>query len=81
MRSARKRSGRSGRSVCTVVLLIRPDHAWPLVLAANRDERLGRPWDPPGAHWPGQPGVIAGRDRSGGGTWMGINRHGMAAEF
>jgi hypothetical protein len=65
--------------VCTVVLLIRPDHAWPLVLAANRDERVDRLWDPPAAHWPGQPGVIAGRDRTGGGTWMGVNRHGVTA--
>ena len=67
------------RPVCTVVLLIRPGHAWPLVLAANRDERLDRAWDPPAAHWPDQPGVVAGRDRSGGGTWMGINRDGVVA--
>lgn len=65
--------------MCTVVLLIRPGHAWPLVFAANRDEMLERAWDPPAAHWPGQPGVIAGRDRSGGGTWMGVNRHGVVA--
>jgi uncharacterized protein with NRDE domain len=65
--------------MCTVVLLIRPGHAWPLVLAANRDEMLARAWDPPAAHWPDQPGVIAGRDRSGGGTWMGINREGVVA--
>jgi hypothetical protein len=65
--------------VCTVVLLIRPAHAWPLVLAANRDELLNRAWDPPGPHWPDQPGVIAGRDRTGGGTWMGVNRHGVVA--
>lgn len=65
--------------MCTVVLLIRPNHAWPLVLAANRDEMLARTWDPPAAHWPAQPDVIAGRDRSGGGTWMGVNRHGVAA--
>jgi hypothetical protein len=66
-------------SVCTVVLLIRPGHAWPLVLAANRDERLDRAWDPPAAWWPEHPGVVAGRDRTGGGTWMGLNRHGMIA--
>jgi hypothetical protein len=69
----------TGRPVCTVVLLIRPGHAWPLILAANRDERLDRLWDPPAAHWPAQPAVVAGRDRSGGGTWMGVNRHGVAA--
>ena len=65
--------------MCTVVLLIRPGHAWPLVLAANRDEMLNRAWDPPAAHWPDQPDVIAGRDRSGGGTWMGVNRAGVVA--
>lgn len=65
--------------MCTVVLLIRPGHSWPLILAANRDEMLARAWDPPAAHWPDQPGVVAGRDRSGGGTWMGVNRHGVAA--
>jgi hypothetical protein len=65
--------------MCTVVLLIRPGHAWPLILAANRDEMLDRPWDPPAAHWPEQPGVVAGRDRSAGGTWMGVNRQGVTA--
>lgn len=56
--------------MCTVVVLWRPDHAWPVVLAANRDELVDRAWDPPGAHWPGRPGVIGGRDRLGNGTWM-----------
>ena len=62
-----------------MITLQRPGHAWPLLLAANRDEALGRPWDPPAAHWPGQPGVVAGRDRTAGGTWMGINRAGLVA--
>ena len=65
--------------MCTVVLLLRPDHPWPLILAANRDEMLDRPWDPPAEHWPDRPGVVAGRDRLGGGTWMGINRHHVIA--
>jgi hypothetical protein len=65
--------------MCTVVLLIRPGHEWPLILAANRDEMLNRAWDPPAAYWPDQPGVVAGRDRTGGGTWMGVNRHGVVA--
>jgi hypothetical protein len=60
--------------VCTVVLLIRPGHTWPVVIAANRDELLSRAWDPPAMHWAELPGVTAGRDRSGGGTWMGVNR-------
>ena len=62
--------------VCTVIVLIRPDQ---VLLAANRDERMDRPWDPPAAWWPNRPGIIAGRDRTGGGTWMGINQHGVVA--
>ena len=65
--------------VCTVTVLIRPGHAWPLILAANRDEQLDRAWDPPAPWWPDRPAVVAGRDHSGGGTWMGINRHGVVA--
>jgi uncharacterized protein with NRDE domain len=65
--------------VCTVVVLIRPGYPWPLVLAANRDERLDRAWDPPAAWWPDHPGTVAGRDRTAGGTWMGLNEHGVAA--
>ena len=65
--------------MCTVVVLIRPSHPWPLVLAANRDERLDRAWDPPAAWWPDRPGTIAGRDRTAGGTWMALNRHGVVA--
>ena len=65
--------------MCTVILLRRPGHPWPLLLAANRDERVDRPWDPPAAHWPDRPGVIGGRDRSAGGTWMAVNAAGVVA--
>jgi hypothetical protein len=65
--------------VCTVVVSVRPGHAWPIVLVANRDERLERPWDPPAAWWPEQPDVIGGRDRLAGGTWMAVNRFGVMA--
>ncbi len=64
--------------MCTVILLRRPGHAWPLILAANRDERLDRAWDPPGRWWPETPGVVGGRDRSGSGTWMAL-RGGVVA--
>lgn len=64
--------------MCTVILLRRPGHAWPLILAANRDEKLDRPWDPPAAHWPDRPGVVGGRDREAGGTWMAL-RGGVVA--
>jgi hypothetical protein len=49
------------------------------MFVANRDENVDRPWDPPAAWWPAQPGVIAGRDRTAGGTWMGVNEAGVSA--
>lgn len=64
--------------MCTVILLRRPGHAWPLLLAANRDEKLDRGWDAPARHWPDRPGVVGGRDRTGGGTWMAL-RGGVVA--
>jgi hypothetical protein len=62
--------------MCTVILLRRPGAAWPLLLAANRDERLDRPWDPPAEFWPG---ILGGRDATAGGTWMALNRSGVVA--
>ncbi|MDO9710707.1 NRDE family protein [Paracraurococcus lichenis] len=65
--------------MCTVILLHRPGHAWPVLIAANRDEMLDRPWDPPWTWWPDRPDVVGGRDRTGGGTWMAANRAGVVA--
>ena len=66
-------------SMCSVVLLLRPAHPWPLVLAANRDELASRPWRPPARHWPDRPEVVAGLDETAGGSWMGLNDDGVAA--
>ena len=49
------------------------------MLAANRDERLDRSWTPPAAHWPAQPDVVAARDITAGGTWMGVSQAGVTA--
>ena len=65
--------------MCTVILLRRPGHAWPLLLAANRDEMGDRPWRPPARHWPDRPAIIAGMDVLGGGTWLGVNDAGVTA--
>ena len=65
--------------MCTVVILRRPGHDWPLILAANRDEMRDRPWTPPDRHWPERPEVVAGRDQLSGGSWLGINDHGVVA--
>lgn len=63
--------------MCTVILLWRPDHDWPLMIAANRDERLSRPWRPPGRHWPDRPTVVGGYDTLLGGSWIGLNDFGV----
>ena len=65
--------------MCTVVLSIGEHPYWPLLLAANRDERLDRPWLAPACHWPEQPDVLAGLDTLAGGTWLGTNRGGVVA--
>lgn len=65
--------------MCTVVILRSPDSPWPLLIAANRDEMAGRPWSPPGRHWPDRLDVVAGRDDLAGGSWLGLNDFGMVA--
>ena len=65
--------------MCTLVILRRPGHDWPLIIAANRDEMAGRAWDAPGRHWPDRPHVIAGHDRTAGGSWLGVNDDRLAA--
>src|SRR5438309_6835562 len=65
--------------MCTLVILRRPEHRWPVLIGANRDEMIDRPWEPPGRHWPDRPEVVAGLDRLAGGSWLGVNDWGAAA--
>jgi hypothetical protein len=65
--------------MCTLVLLHRPAHDWPLIVATNRDEMEERPWVPPGRHWADRPDVVAGHDLKAGGSWLGVNDHGILA--
>ncbi|MBM3483982.1 MAG: NRDE family protein [Alphaproteobacteria bacterium] len=65
--------------MCTLVTLRRPGHDWPVLIAANRDERQDRPWRRPARHWPDRPEVIAGMDELAGGSWLGVNDHGVVA--
>jgi hypothetical protein len=65
--------------MCTVVVLRRPGHDWPLLLAANRDELRSRPSRPPARHWPDRPEVVAGLDELAQGSWLGVNDHGVVA--
>jgi hypothetical protein len=73
----RERAGRA--IVCTLVILRRPGHRWPLLIAANRDEMADRPWRPPARHWPDRPEVIGGLDELAGGTWCALNDSGVVA--
>ena len=65
--------------MCSVVILRRPESPWPVIFAANRDEMNDRPWLAPGRHWPDRPETVAGLDKLAGGSWLGLNDHGLIA--
>jgi len=65
--------------MCTLVILRRPGHDWPLILAANRDEMAGRAWASPARHWSDRLEITAGLDQLAGGTWLGLNDWGVIA--
>jgi hypothetical protein len=48
----------------------------PVLVAANREERLDRPASPPALH-EGSTRVLCGLDNAAGGTWLGCNEHGL----
>ena len=66
--------------MCTLAIALGVDRRWPLVVAANRDERLGRASEgwalrttPGGVRWAGP------LDLRGGGSWMGLSSRGLFA--
>ena len=66
--------------MCTLALAWRVDRRWPVLVAANRDERLGRPSE----GWavrevPGGGRMAAPRDARAGGTWIGVSARGVFA--
>jgi len=65
--------------MCTLVILRRPGHRWPVLIGANRDEMIDRPSKPPGRHWADRPELVAGLDVFAGGSWLGVNDWGVAA--
>ena len=67
--------------MCTLVILRRPRHPWPLIIGGNRDEMASRRSLPPGRHWPACRGILAGLDCEAGGTWMGVNDAGLVASI
>ncbi len=65
--------------MCSLILRLAPASDMPLLVAANRDERPSRPWQPPAAHWPERPDVVGGQDRLAGGSWLAVHRRGLVA--
>jgi uncharacterized protein with NRDE domain len=62
--------------MCTLAVYVRATAEIPLLVAANRDEFFLRPTAEPTviAY---RPVVFAGQDLSAGGTWFGVNQHGL----
>jgi uncharacterized protein with NRDE domain len=64
--------------MCTLAIYVRRFPAFPLVVAANRDEFLDRPASAPlllAEH----PRIVGGRDERAGGTWLAVSDRGMVA--
>ena len=64
--------------MCLILLAWQAHPEFPLVVAANRDEFFARP-TVSGQFWNDSPNILAGRDLSAGGTWMGVTRNGRFA--
>ena len=69
--------------MCLIIFAHQADPAFPLVMAANRDEFFGRAtrdadfWDK--EEIGSKAGILAGKDLVAGGTWLGITRSGRFA--
>jgi uncharacterized protein with NRDE domain len=64
--------------MCLIFLSFNQHPKYPLIIAANRDEFFDRPAKPMD-FWPENPNILAGKDLSGGGTWLGITKSGYFA--
>lgn len=65
--------------MCLLVFAWQTEPGYPLVVAANRDERLDRPADALRVLRARNPRVLGGQDRMAGGTWLAVNEHGVVA--
>jgi len=71
--------------MCIVAIAHQASNRYPLIVAANRDERHARPsaaaqwWRSPEAPETGPGSLLAGRDLAAGGTWLGVTGSGRFA--
>jgi uncharacterized protein with NRDE domain len=65
--------------VCLLIAEFRVSPDAPLAVAANRDERYGRPATAITVLRPEPPVILGGRDELAGGTWMAVNSGGLVA--
>ena len=64
--------------MCTLAIYFQATRDCAVVIAANRDEFLGRPAGDPTTLLE-NPHVVGGKDLKAGGTWLGISEHGIVA--
>ena len=64
--------------MCLILFAWQAHPRYSLVVAANRDEFHQRP-SAAADFWEDDPGILAGRDLQGGGTWLGMTRSGRFA--
>jgi uncharacterized protein with NRDE domain len=64
--------------MCLILFAFQAHDAYPLVVAANRDEAYARP-AASAAFWHDHPQVFGGRDLDKGGAWLGLTRSGRFA--
>ena len=62
--------------MCILMVIHRLLPDYPIIVAANRDETYDRPTQGP-ALLCDAPRIWGGRDERAGGTWMGVNEHGV----
>jgi uncharacterized protein with NRDE domain len=65
--------------VCLLIALFQVVPGAPLMVAANRDERLDRPAVVMTVLRDSSPRILGGRDELAGGTWLAVNEHGVVA--
>jgi uncharacterized protein with NRDE domain len=64
--------------MCLILFALRAHPAYPLIVAANRDEAYARP-AAPAEFWADHPHIFGGRDLEQGGTWLGLSSTGRFA--